>query len=857
MEHLPQRAGQTKSLFPAIPYLCQHEYDEGPFLDYPQRLGLPRLVNDSTFRWAPCLSYANQQILKTMSTAELQLFLQNWLFFGLLHEILGDIYCHEDYVTTSLDSKTGKRVITTASLVSRLQQWEVEVMQDERPLRNVYEHLATCINLACACLMVGHPAFDCDLKFHFTSVIEVVSYAVNKACDVAWTDSFSRTLVPLDWRRIIGEDFQKKVLLERSGCCPSQIQMLIEEFPSPQALSFVATCFHEDGSLSHHASCDQYTCRASRSVDAGRMPYHVSDSCECQFLRIDEDQLIECLEKGSLPLLRIKGEANTEDISVEVVASTDSTPYVALSHVWADGLGNSEATALPRCQLSRLKALINSLDFEYTNEPFPLDSSGEKSEMLLWCDSLCCPVASLEGKNLALEQMYRTYDEAAVVLVLDRGLLPNRTSGMHPDEACVRIVTSRWMTRLWTLQEGALPGRKNKLWFQFTKTALPAWPLYNYITKVEKTDIRRRGIASSVIVRFQKFLHLLDVQNIENKTARLENIMRGLMYRSVTVPSDEPLIIATLLTLDLGQILGSEIPERMNVLWRLIGTSPSGVDRDILFHRGPKLHQRGLQWAPRSLLFTESSTSGEKGNPGFLDDYCNPKGLVVELAGFRVHIAKPAQGLPEHLAGFESLPRDNIFRHALFSRDGEGRWYSLQSRQLADLEAFDVVLSRLTRPWILYLGSSSPIPADKENHPSLLVEEADERQPHSNDIMYVETYWHVGFCHLSTEMNQLCEAAYCLAQQLASSAAARHLEDLGAVLSEQESPSYREALEAVDGELKRLARSPFAMEALIASGNTADEKGYINIGLYMDRIYRGLYIHVEDYKACTSRWCVG
>ena len=107
---------------------------------------------------------------------------------------------------------------------------------------------------------------------------------------------------------------------------------------------------------------------------------------------------------------------------MEVVASTDSTAYVALSHVWADGLGNSEETALPRCQLSRLKAWIDTLDPEWEDGSTPPDHSGDKPELLLWCDSLCCPVMSPEGKNMALRQMYRPYDEAAAVLVLDRSL---------------------------------------------------------------------------------------------------------------------------------------------------------------------------------------------------------------------------------------------------------------------------------------------------------------------------------------------------------------------------------------------------------------------------------------------------
>ena len=88
---------------------------------------------------------------------------------------------------------------------------------------------------------------------------------------------------------------------------------------------------------------------------------------------------------------------------------------------------------------------------------------------------------------------------------------------MSPKEACVRIATSRWMTRLWTLQEGALPSRKHKLWLQFRKIALPAWRLYGHFIKISDTDIGKRGIADCVIPRFQEVFQLFDIHNITRR----------------------------------------------------------------------------------------------------------------------------------------------------------------------------------------------------------------------------------------------------------------------------------------------------------------------------------------------------
>ena len=863
MEHLSQWDGQTKPIFPAIPYLCQDRYDGGPFLDYPHRLGLPRLEDDGTFRLNPTLPLASQRFLTGLRSDELESFLQNWLFFGLLSEVLGDLYRHEDFVTTSSDGENEKVIVTTAVLLSRLEEWEAKITQDKGILRAVYEHIAKCLNLTYACLIIKYPTFDNDLKFHLASVAELLGYAASKACNVAWTDNPRLSLVPINWGETINEDFRRSVLLERSNCCPSQMQMLDHDFRGPQALAFVAHCFHDDGFPSHPTSCDGHICHAGDVVTSGQVTRHVRDSCGCEFLHVDEDLLADCLKKGRLPLIRLKENANSNQMSIDVVPSTDSTFYVALSHVWADGLGNPTATALPRCQLSRVKTLINNLDLKYSDESY---ESKDAPEMLLWCDTLCCPVKSKEAQKMALTQMYRTYDEASLVLVLDRSLISHRVGGMRVDEACVRIATSRWMTRLWTLQEGALPAKRDKLWFQFTKTALPIRALYDRLTEIERTDIRRRGVASSVIGRFHTFRTLFDVESSENRGAQMKDIMRGLFYRSVTVPSDEPLIIATLLALDLSPILASEPAERMNVLWRIIGKSPSAIDKHILFHMGLKIRERGLRWAPQSLLSVDRHFAipkpGEEENRGFLGTERNAKGLLVELAGFRVSVAKPAKGLPHHLAGFDSLTEDAIDRNNLLLKDCQGRWYVLKHRLFGEsdyppgLEEMCTVISRLYSPWVLYRGSGSLVPNDTKAHLALLVEEANGQQPQNSGSTFVEINSQVCFGRVTTEMNQICQAAYCLTQELVASAAARRLEDLAITTTDLADPVYKDALQGVDLELKRLSRSPVAMEAIAASTNSSDEQGVVRIAEYMERIFRGLYLQIEEYAPSNRKWCV-
>ena len=120
---------------------------------------------------------------------------------------------------------------------------------------------------------------------------------------------------------------------------------------------------------------------------------------------------------------------------------------MALSHVWADGLGNPYANALPQCQLLRLLSLLQRSNM-------PLGSEDSDQELLLWCDTLCCPVKPSEAKTRALVQMKRTYQNATMVLVLDASLQLFNGGLLTPEEMCTRISSSGWTRRLWTLQEG-------------------------------------------------------------------------------------------------------------------------------------------------------------------------------------------------------------------------------------------------------------------------------------------------------------------------------------------------------------------------------------------------------------------
>lgn len=48
-------------------------------------------------------------------------------------------------------------------------------------------------------------------------------------------------------------------------------------------------------------------------------------------------------------------------ICLDTTSSKRQVRYVAISHIWADGLGNPKENAMPRCQLMLLQAGVNAL----------------------------------------------------------------------------------------------------------------------------------------------------------------------------------------------------------------------------------------------------------------------------------------------------------------------------------------------------------------------------------------------------------------------------------------------------------------------------------------------------------------
>lgn len=159
----------------------------------------------------------------------------------------------------------------------------------------------------------------------------------------------------------------------------------------------------------------------------------------------DQNAMLDILRSGGVPLIASLSESQIEFVDSR---SDPAVPYVAISHVWSDGLGKAGSNSLRYCQLSRLRHYAEVLlkDQHLTTSPY------------FWIDKICCPVGPSEDKTLAMRKMRGTYEQAESTLVIHSDLLNQSMPECSALEILFRIFTSSWMRRLWTLQEGALAG---------------------------------------------------------------------------------------------------------------------------------------------------------------------------------------------------------------------------------------------------------------------------------------------------------------------------------------------------------------------------------------------------------------
>ena len=169
--------------------------------------------------------------------------------------------------------------------------------------------------------------------------------------------------------------------------------------------------------------------------------------------------------------------------------------------------------------------------------------------------------------------------------------------------------------------------------------------------------------------------NLLQHAPVQGEPAKvLHQLSQATYHRSISTAADEPMCLATLLSLDVRYVVEPDHAEdRMVRIWELASKKFRGMSAGLIFSEHSCIDRKGWRWAPRSLL--NSGVGDEVSFPGksarFLPEFNNkmvpqgrptPQGFRVQLSGGTLSVRSLPRGAPLHpWAGLMTPRCKNLF----------------------------------------------------------------------------------------------------------------------------------------------------------------------------------------------------
>lgn len=866
MDHLILPEDPIPTTLDKVPYLCVEKYDGGPFLTYPYRMRKPWVLpdmNDPLY-----LPYASFERLTPTPKNEQESFMQAWLFFGLLNEVLGGSYREEDFLT-QVPTETGRFILCTKNLRPLLTAACESYFADASyEAQRKFDHFRQCVTLVVTVSFAFQSDFDWRLMCSIIALHEAVVFALNGTARKLGFE----TIPSLPWaKRFFGEAVCTQML--GGGWCPSDIERAADKFRHTQTLYFLSR-MRKDEVHRDHQSCTPSSCSSFQLDLATYQTRHRQPGCRCPEATPKLDDIVKLLKNEELPLLRItQVNEDIESLKIEVVALTPDLPYVSISHVWADGLGNPRRNSVPSCQLSYVLGCVNALRASraFFADPDTRARDAAGRPLLIWLDTLCCPVSPVEARSLALTQMRRTYQDARHVLVLDAGLQFYASDEISLVEALLRVFLSGWMNRLWTLQEANLA---RTVWIQFKDKVIDLDALMANMSKVGLADLALLPFTFDMNPQFRSLrptfpYGLMDGANTSKSVATLlYELDLALHHRSTTVAADEALCIGNLLDLPANEILNvpNTAAARMGRVWELIAAKHGGIPQQIIGFEQPRLDERGKRWAPRSLLVMKHGNSDTAGTR--IIRWTNPllgvplaDGLLVKFSGIRLGLRPPDDDMIRN--PWKSIPQIPEY-HLLITSEHDGARYKVYSPTNIDAHAGESKAEGAARePFLHNLVRSMPCAliqlqraTQEKNWTGLLVQII----KNEDGVLYVEHKSHIILSALLPAQNLLYDTAERLARSLRQepvTAAVANLMPASGSEEDEESDDYKAAVESLKLRIQAVSTEALKDTRLVQAFQTMFGAGEELLHLFW-RIVAEWFYH--DFVGTTlpddQIWCV-
>ncbi|GJJ11103.1 hypothetical protein Clacol_005334 [Clathrus columnatus] len=580
-----------------VPYKCIEPYDNGDFATYPERKGWT--IDDIEGKD----DYGHRK------PEEIEMFFQSWLFFGVLVQVF-KVVDIEINVDDFIDRDKG--VVTTCKFPELMEEYA----------------------------MVWKKTWPDDISFELASAPNAI--AVTKILSAVF-----RIMRPYCYNPVAGGSLSVRSSPLSPEIVVSIVGLAITFYNAGRYL------YMEFGTL---ISYNIGTPLLRSLLEKKWCPFHVT-AMQTE-LRLDAQYYVAALP--GLPETELQRHSDCTGIRcmekpvdedtyvLKHAIEASSLPYISISHVWSDGMGNPKQNALPACLLESIQRMVNGVDFP--------GRESDHEHVGFWMDTLCIPVDPKHDaqRKATIIKMRQIYQEASAVLVLE--------SQLQTVLSTVPIVERCWTRRLWTYQEGGL---SKWLCIQFHDKSLVLHKIHD--EAVYPNAPERRG--DNMISQTRSSLAFQFIDNVQSQFGLLQgglfrwvangtiDTLRWIAFlpmassyssRMTTRQSDESLCLASVLHLDLTPLVQLKGPDGLKSKDK---ETRRRADRALGDERMafPRLPLEGFRWAPRTYLGELPWFADQDVTPAYKDhdesqaivytDKKNRAGLLVRfpLVTFNYH----------------------------------------------------------------------------------------------------------------------------------------------------------------------------------------------------------------------------
>ena len=553
--------------------------------------------------------FIDEQTDPSVIAHQLAAMLQSWLYFGFLEAITGKMI-HTSYLVRPDES--GRPLIYSQNLAFCLQAWvEESRQQSSSEIEIILENARDNLLAALANLQRIFGTTDPDLKVRewtdknypgFCELMVMLTPAIIRLTDVVGVAS-ERTIPDSDLRMMAFEAPRealdtRNMRLQGRGWCPFLLRYC-------EANLHVSVLDWLDGSgktnaSGGHADCTKSACVRNNIETETYQMQHYRDDCHCSIVKPDFDGIIDAIDRGHVPVFEVSEGPDSIGLTVSSRSSALPGDYIAISHVWVDGLGSTTEDGIFACQARRLGDLIARLS-HYSGAP-------------IWIDSVCIP-SSPEHRRKAISLLRNVYRNAAQVLVVDK-TVQRCQKDMPAEDLAWSIVCSPWMQRLWTYQESYLAAKTVLALSDSFFALFDSFEDFPESTLPDSIQVVRSSLVPILRILRPDFSLQGDTQTCVGEVASAVN------WRTTSKAGDEVLAIAALLNLD-SQTLSQIAPtQRLREFFLMVEHLP----HDIIFHDSTRMTEPPFCWAPttlmsRSAINVDTTTKGQNAK-------CTKAGLV-------------------------------------------------------------------------------------------------------------------------------------------------------------------------------------------------------------------------------------